>query len=75
MSLRTPKYRLHRGGGQALVQINGERVYLGKHGTEASREKYHRLIAAFLASGRQRKSVPPTAPASAAPIPVTASAV
>lgn len=49
-SLRTPKYRLHKGSGQALVQINGERIYLGKHGTGASKEKYHRIIAEWLAS-------------------------
>ena len=46
-----PKYRLHKATGQALVQINGKRHYLGKHGTKASRELYHRLVAEALAAG------------------------
>jgi len=37
MSLRVPKYRLHKASGQALVQIDGRRIYLGKHGV---RSKY-----------------------------------
>jgi len=53
MSLRTPKYRLHKGSGQALVQINGQRVYLGKYGTEASKERYRKTIAEWLASGHR----------------------
>ncbi|NLS92544.1 MAG: hypothetical protein GXX96_10320 [Planctomycetaceae bacterium] len=48
MSVRIPKYRLHKGSGQALVQINGERIYLGKHGTAQSREKYRRIVAKSL---------------------------
>ncbi len=40
MSVRPPKYRLHKGSGQALVQINGKRIYLGKFGTEESKEEY-----------------------------------
>jgi peroxiredoxin len=51
MSFRTPKYRLHKGSGQALVQLNGERIYLGKFNTKESKEKYRRLVAEFLASG------------------------
>ena len=52
MSVRIPKYRLHKGSGQALVQINGERVYLGKHGTEESKEKYRRIVAEWLSTHR-----------------------
>jgi integrase len=52
MSFRTPKYRLHKASGQALVQISGERIYLGKYGTEASKEKYRRLVAEFLVGGQ-----------------------
>ena len=48
MSVRIPKYRLHRGSGQALVQLNGKRIYLGKYGTPQSHEEYRRLIAQFL---------------------------
>ncbi len=27
---RTPKLRLHKGSGQALVEVEGRRIYLGK---------------------------------------------
>ena len=45
---RIPKYRLHKASGQALVAIDGKRIYLGKYGTAASREKYRRLVAEWL---------------------------
>ncbi|MCA9102213.1 MAG: hypothetical protein KDA63_13715, partial [Planctomycetales bacterium] len=48
MTVRTPKYRLHKGSGQALVQIGGRRIYLGKHGTEESKQRYRRLVADWL---------------------------
>lgn len=53
MSTRVPKYRLHKGSGQALVQINGRRIYLGKHGTKESKEKYRRLVAEWLAAAKE----------------------
>ena len=40
-----PNYLLHKISGQARVIINGKTYYLGKYGTDSSREKYHRLIA------------------------------
>jgi integrase len=43
--MRIPKYGHHKPTGQARVYIHGRCVYLGKHGTKASREKYARLIA------------------------------
>jgi hypothetical protein len=54
MAFRLPKYRLHKGSGQALVQINGGRIYLGKFGTEESKEEYRRQVAEFLAGGVPR---------------------
>ena len=48
MAARIPKYRLHKSSGQALVQINGQRIYLGKYGTDESEEKYRKLIAEWL---------------------------
>lgn len=48
-STRIPKYRLHKATGQAFVQINGRRRYLGKHGSPESEEKYRRVIAEHLA--------------------------
>jgi hypothetical protein len=47
-----PKYRRHRASGQALVEINGRRHYLGPHGTKASKLEYDRLITEWLSSGR-----------------------
>jgi integrase len=48
---RLPKYRLHKGSGQALVQINGRRIYLGVYGSDPSKERYRRLVAEWLATG------------------------
>lgn len=48
-----PKYRLHKATGQAAVVINGRWIYLGRHGTPESRERYDRLIGEWLAAGRQ----------------------
>ena len=56
MSTRVPSYRLHKGSGQALVQINGERIYLGKHGSKESKEKYQRIVAEWLVSVREHKA-------------------
>jgi hypothetical protein len=46
-----PAYRLHKSSGQARVIVNGEHKYLGKFGSDESREKYARLIAELSASG------------------------
>jgi hypothetical protein len=47
--VRVPSYRHHRPTGQAVVTLRGRDFYLGKHGTQASREKYRRIIADYLA--------------------------
>ena len=52
-----PTYRLHKASGQAFVELDGRRFYLGKHGSKSSREEYERRIAEYLANGRQ---LPPT---------------
>ena len=48
-----PSYRKHRANGQAVVTLSGADHYLGKYGTKASRTLYDRLVAEWLASGRQ----------------------
>ena len=48
-----PKYRKHRATGQAVVTIGGIDHYLGPHGTKASLIEYDRLIAEWMANGRQ----------------------
>lgn len=47
-----PKYRKHRGSGQAIVTIAGRDHYIGPHGSKASRIEYDRLITEWLAAGR-----------------------
>ena len=49
---RLPSYSHHKASGQAVVLLNGESFYLGKHGTAASRRKYDRMIGEWQASGR-----------------------
>ena len=41
---RLPKYRRHSTG-QAFVEIQGRRHYLGVYGGEESKERYQRVIA------------------------------
>jgi hypothetical protein len=57
-SSRIPKYRLHRPSGQAVARFNGIDYYLGKHGSQESRDEYDRLLGEWMIKGRQppRKS-------------------
>lgn len=52
MSRKVPSYRLHKASGQAVVELSGKTVYLGKHGTKASRKAYDLAIAEWLARHR-----------------------
>ena len=59
------KYRQHKGSGQAFVQVNRKRHYLGKFGTPESRRRYSRFVAELaLAPPRHRRSPPQTSPSS-----------
>jgi hypothetical protein len=49
---RIPKYRLHKPTGQGVVRINDHDHYLGAYDSPKSRQRYDRLIAEWLASGR-----------------------
>jgi hypothetical protein len=51
VSLRTPKHRRYQAKGLALVTINGRDVYLGKYGSESSKQEYWRLVAEYLQHG------------------------
>jgi integrase len=53
---RNPKYCKHRASGQAVVTIEGQDIYLGPHGTAASKREYDRIIAEWLANGRRASS-------------------
>jgi hypothetical protein len=54
-SIRSPKYRRQRRddcADQAIVELGGHRHYLGKHGSPESWQRYHQLIAEWVARGR-----------------------
>jgi integrase len=53
LTTRLPKYRKHKGSGQAVVTLNGQDYYLGVHGTAASKREYDRLTAEWQANGRK----------------------
>ena len=50
---RVPKYGKHKQSGQARVVLNGQHFMLGSHGSAASKREYDRLIAEWVANGRQ----------------------
>src|SRR4051794_26593733 len=50
MTVRTPSYRRHKARDCAVVTIGGKDHYLGRYNSPESREKYHRLIAEWLAT-------------------------
>ena len=52
-----PGYRLHKATGQAFIELEGRRFYLGKYGSKASRAEYERHLAEYLANDRK---LPPT---------------
>jgi integrase len=58
---RVPTYRCqkqHNGTLRAFVELEGQRHYLGLYDDPASEQKYHRLIAEWLANGRQSRTAP-----------------
>lgn len=63
----TPKYRLHKARNCAVVTINGRDHYLGAYDSPESWEKFHRLVAEYLAERRE----PPPPVAADTPLTVT----
>ena len=51
--IKAPSYRRHKASGQAVVTLDGKDFYLGPHGTKASHTEYDRVVAEWLANGRQ----------------------
>ena len=47
---KPPSYLRHARG-QAFVRIRGKNIYLGKHGTRDSLERYRRVVGEYMASG------------------------
>lgn len=56
---KVPSYRLHKPTKQAVVRLDGRDVYLGQHGSDASQEKYRRVVAEWLATAGHRPSETP----------------
>src|SRR5437899_2847923 len=50
-------YRKNKATSQVVGTLNGKDHYLGRYGTAASKAEYDRLIAEWLASGRQLPEV------------------
>src|SRR4051794_24530845 len=50
---RVPKYGKHKQSGQARVVLDGKHFLLGPYGSAASRQEYDRLVAEWVANGRQ----------------------
>lgn len=51
-----PKYRHYRPKNLGVVRLNGRDFYLGEYGSPESYERYHRLVAEWLANDRQLPS-------------------
>ena len=48
-----PKYCRHKATNRAFVRIGGKMYYLGKYNSDTSHKEYERIIAEFIANGRQ----------------------
>jgi hypothetical protein len=60
MTVRKPRYRYHKARDCAVVALSGKDHYLGPYESPESWEKYHRLVAEWMAS---RNNPPPPIPA------------
>jgi len=52
-----PGYRHHKASGQAFIELDGRRFYLGKYGSKASKVEYERRLGEYLSNNRK---LPPT---------------
>lgn len=50
---KIPKYCLHKASGQAYVTLNSKTIYLGPYDTAQSKAEYDRVIAEWLAAGKE----------------------
>ena len=48
---RPPKYSRHKATGQAVVNLGGRTIYLGKYNSKPSRDEYQRLITLWVQGG------------------------
>ncbi|TVQ57920.1 MAG: site-specific integrase, partial [Phycisphaerales bacterium] len=52
LSVKVPKYRLHKPSGRAVVTLEGKDFYLGEYGSPESKAEYNRLVAEWQMRGR-----------------------
>jgi integrase len=52
VSPRVPSFRLHKQSGRGFVELNGRRIYLGRFADPATTQRYHQVIAEWVANGR-----------------------
>jgi integrase len=62
-AVSVPKYRRHKGSGQAFVQVQGRRHYIGRWGSPASKERYARFVAELAVKPAAAVPTTPTTPA------------
>ncbi|MDM8006520.1 MAG: hypothetical protein QUV05_10285, partial [Phycisphaerae bacterium] len=55
---RVPKFRIHKATLQGYVELSGKRFYLGYHASAEAMQKYHTLVAEWLANGRMLRAGP-----------------
>jgi integrase len=59
---KVPAYLLHKPSGLARVIVGGKHIYLGKHGSPESLEKYARIVTQLSASRSQLTTASPETP-------------
>ena len=57
-TIAVPKYRHHKGSGQAFVQVKGSRHYLGKWDSPRSKERYAAFVAELALSPSTTEPLP-----------------
>jgi len=62
-----PDYCLHKPSGRAFVRVGGRQVWLGRHGAQASKDKYLAVVAEWVAKGRPAADTETVTPKPGAP--------
>lgn len=57
-SQKVPKLRCHKATGQGYIRLDGQFHYLGRYDDPATQQRYHRLIAEWIAGGYQHPADP-----------------
>jgi len=53
-----PSLRLHKASGQCYVVLSGKAIYCGKPDDPATQQRYHQIIAEWMAAGKQLPADP-----------------